>query len=107
MAMEEGQCTVRCKWPEMKEKISALFKTKTRAEWCEIMEGTDICFAPILSMDEAPKYQHNIDRGTFVDLDGVVQPNVAPRFLGTPGRIQGPPPKIGQHNEEVMKDWDI
>ena len=97
----------KAEWPEMKEKISALFKTKTRAEWCEIMEGTDICFAPILSMDEAPKYQHNIDRGTFVDLDGVVQPNVAPRFLGTPGRIQGPPPKIGQHNEEVMKDWDI
>lgn len=94
-------------WPELKAKTIALFKTKTRDEWCAIMEGTDICFAPILSMDEAPEYKHNKDRSTFVEIEGVVQPNVAPRFLGTPGKIQGPPPKIGAHNDEVMKDWGI
>lgn len=94
-------------WPEMKEKIAALFKTKTRDEWCSIMEGTDICFAPVLSMAEAPDYKHNKDRETFIEVEGVVQPNVAPRFMKTPGKVQGPPPRIGAHNEEVLKDWDI
>lgn len=94
-------------WPEMKDKVTALFKTKTRDEWCDIMEGTDICFAPILSMAEAPDYKHNKDRETFVEIEGVMQPNLAPRFLGTPGKIQGPPPRIGEHNDEVFKDWDI
>ncbi len=94
-------------WPEMKQKIIDLFKTKTRDEWCEIMEGTDICFAPILSMAEAPDYKHNKDRETFVELDGVVQPNIAPRFSKTPGKIQGPPPKVGEHTDEVLKDWGV
>lgn len=94
-------------WPELKEKTIALFKTKTRDEWCEIMEGTDICFAPILSMAEAPEYKHNKDRGTFVEIEGVVQPGPAPRFLSTPGKVQGPPPKVGEHNDEVLKEWGI
>jgi alpha-methylacyl-CoA racemase len=94
-------------WPELKEKIAALFKKKTRDEWCAIMEGTDICFAPVLSMAEAPEYKHNKDRETFVEVEGVVQPNVAPRFLKTPGKVQGPPPRIGAHNDEVLKDWGI
>lgn len=94
-------------WPVLKEKTAALFRTKTRDEWCEIMEGTDICFAPVLSMAEAPHYKHNTDRETFVEIDGVVQPNIAPRFMKTPGKIQGPPPKIGEHNDDVLSDWGI
>ncbi|MFC6199904.1 CaiB/BaiF CoA transferase family protein [Ponticaulis profundi] len=97
----------RASWPELKDKIAAVFKTKTRDEWCEIMEGTDICFAPVLSMEEAPNYKHNVDRGTFQTVSGVVQPGVAPRFLKTPGEIQGPPPKIGEHTDEVLKDWGV
>jgi alpha-methylacyl-CoA racemase len=74
----------RAGWPALKDKISAVFKTKTRDEWCGIMEGTDICFAPILSMADALKHPHNVARGTFINVDGVDQPAPAPRFNGTP-----------------------
>ena len=60
--------------------MPTIFKTKTRDEWCEIMEGTDVCFAPVLSLGEAPQHPHNVHRQTFVELDGVVQPAPAPRF---------------------------
>ena len=97
----------RSKWPELKAKLMAVLKTKTRDEWCEIMEGTDICFAPVLSMAEAPAYKHNTDRNTFETIDGVVQPGPAPRFSKTPGAIQGKPAGIGEHQEEVLKDWGL
>lgn len=97
----------RSKWPSLKAKLIAVMKTKTRDEWCEIMEGTDICFAPVLSMAEAPGYKHNTDRGTFATVDGVVQPGPAPRFSRTPGAIQGKPAGIGEHQEEVLNDWGI
>lgn len=71
-------------WPALKAKLTAVFKSKTRAEWCAIMEGTDICFAPVLSMADALRHPHNIERGTFVNIDGIDQPGPAPRFLGTP-----------------------
>ena len=80
----------------MKEKVAALFKTKTRDEWCKIMEGSDVCFAPVLSMAEAPKHPHNQHRGTFVEVDGVVQPGPAPRFSRTPSKIQRPPAQAGR-----------
>ncbi len=64
-----------------------------------------MCFAPILDLDEAPAHPHNKARETFVDLDGVTQPNAAPRFSRTPGAIQGPPPNAGQHSEEALADW--
>lgn len=71
-------------WPALKEKLTALFKSKPRAEWCALMEGTDVCFAPVLSMADALKHPHNVKRGTFLNVDGIDQPGPAPRFLGTP-----------------------
>ncbi len=95
----------RKSWPQMKDRVAALFRTKTRDEWCSIMEGSDICFAPVLSMAEAPHHPHNQHRGTFVEQDGVVQPAPAPRFSRTPGAIQRPPSQPGEHTEEALRDW--
>src|SRR3546814_8816614 len=69
------------------------------------MEGTDVCFAPVLSLTEAPLHPHNVQRGTFVERDGVVQPAPAPRFSATPTEIQRPPAHAGQHTDEVLADW--
>lgn len=71
-------------WGPLKEKLTALFLTKTRDEWCAIMEHTDICFAPVLSLKEAPEHPHNKQRGTFIEVDGILQPAPAPRFSETP-----------------------
>jgi alpha-methylacyl-CoA racemase len=95
----------RKSWPKMKDRVAALFRTKTRDEWCAIMEGSDICFAPVLSMAEAPNHPHNRHRGTFVERDGVVQPAPAPRFSRTPGAIQRSPAKPGEHTAETLRDW--
>lgn len=95
----------RAAWPDLHDKLAAVIATKTRDEWTEIMGGTDVCFAPVLTMDEAPSHPHNTARQTFVELDGVVQPAPAPRFSATPGAIQAPPPGIGEHNEEALADW--
>lgn len=95
----------REQWPELIEKLSALFKTKTRDEWCALMEGTDICFAPVLSLRESKDHPHNQARETFVDMDGITQPNVAPRFSRTASHIQGPPPGVGAHTHEALADW--
>jgi len=97
----------REKWPLLKIKIEDIFKTKTRDEWCNLMEGTDVCFSPVLSIHEAPKHQHNIDRETFVEIDGVIQPNVAPRFSRTESKINGPSAMNGEHNEIALIDWGI
>jgi alpha-methylacyl-CoA racemase len=71
-------------WPDLKKRLVTLFKTKTRDEWCAIMDGTDICFAPVLSLAEAPTHPHNAARGTFVEQGGMTMPAPAPRFMGTP-----------------------
>ncbi|MBN8815298.1 MAG: CoA transferase [Sphingomonas sp.] len=70
----------RAQWPAQKERLTAIFKSKTRDEWCALMEGTDVCFAPVLSMAEAASHPHNVARRTFVEIDGVLQPAPAPRF---------------------------
>ena len=95
----------KTQWVPMKERLTAIFKAKTRDEWCEVMEGTDVCFAPVLSIKEAPQHPHNVQRGTFVELDGVVQPAPAPRFSATPASVQRPPSHAGQHTDEVLGDW--
>jgi len=95
----------RAQWPRMKERMREVFRQKTRDEWCEIMEGTDVCFAPVLSLAEAPHHPHNVHRQTFVEREGVVQPAPAPRFSRTPGDIQRPPAHAGQHTDEVLREW--
>ncbi len=95
----------RSAWPSLKAKLQDVLRTKTQAEWCAIMDATDICFAPVLDLEEAPRHAHNVARETFVTVEGVVQPAPAPRFSATPGAIQGPPPKIGAHNDEALTDW--
>ena len=97
----------RTQWPALKERFAELFKTKTRDEWCEIMEHTDVCFAPVLSLAEAPQHPHNVERGTFVERNGVVQPAPAPRFSRTAAEIQRPPSFAGQHTDEALADWGI
>jgi alpha-methylacyl-CoA racemase len=92
-------------WPTLKERMAEIFKSKTRDEWCKIMEGSDVCFAPVLSMTEAPKHPHNRHRGTFVDVDGVQQPGPAPRFSRTPSKVQRPPARPGEHTEEALREW--
>ncbi len=92
-------------WPALKEKITDIFKTKSRDEWCRIMEGTDICFAPVLSLDEAPDHPHNRERKTFVEVDGVLQPAPTPRFSKTPPELNSPPPQPGEHTKAVLAEF--
>ncbi len=92
-------------WTASRDDMQEVFKTKTRDEWCEVLEGTDVCFAPVLSLDEAPDHPHNKARETFVEVAGVTQPAPAPRFSRTPGEIQRPPPIVGENTDEVLGDW--
>lgn len=78
-------------WPHTREVLAAAFRTRTRAAWCDLLEGTDVCFAPVLSFAEAPSHPHLKARGTFVEVDGVVQPAPAPRFSRTPSAMPTPP----------------
>jgi alpha-methylacyl-CoA racemase len=94
----------KANWGAMKERFAAVVRTRTRSEWEVILEGTDTCFAPVLSMAEAPLHPHNVARGTFQEVAGVVQPGPAPRFSRTPGAIARPPAHAGQHSDEVLAD---
>ena len=93
------------RWPETKAKFAAAIKAKTRDEWCRILEGTDACFAPVLSLAEAPNHAHNAARGTFTEVAGVVQPAPAPRFLRTTGAVQCAPPAPGANTADALADW--
>ncbi|MDP2627263.1 MAG: CaiB/BaiF CoA-transferase family protein [Candidatus Rokubacteria bacterium] len=95
----------RTQWPELRARLTAVFKAKTRDEWCAIMEGSDVCFAPVLSYAEAPQHPHNRARATFVEVDGIEQPAPAPRFSRTPPAIQRPPARPGEHTDEALADW--
>ena len=95
----------RAQWSAFQERLKSIFKTKTREEWCRIMEGSEVCFAPVLNLQEAPNHPHNRHRETFVEIDGVVQPAPAPRFSRTPSKIQCPPASPGEHTREALRDW--
>lgn len=94
----------RARWPELKRRLAAHLETRSRDEWCALLEGSDACVAPILSMDEAPEHPHNRARGTFIELDGVIQPAPAPRFSRSVP-AQPRPPVVGASGEEVLTDW--
>ncbi len=91
-------------WPEMRAAIAATMRTKTRDEWSALLEGTDACFAPVLSMDEAPAHRHARERAAFVDLDGVVQPAPAPRFDRSVPDAPRPAPTVGAHTRAVLAE---
>lgn len=97
----------RANWPAMRAKIAAAVKGRPRAEWTQLLEGSDVCFAPVLSMAEAPNHPHNVAREAFVEVDGVTQPAPAPRFSRTPGAVQGPPVRPGANSAEILADWGI
>jgi alpha-methylacyl-CoA racemase len=93
----------RERWPEYARELETIFKSKTRDEWCEILEGTDVCFAPVLSLAEAPHHPHNQARGTFVEHDGFLQPAPSPRFSRTPARIQSASRAAGADSRELLE----
>ncbi len=95
----------RQRWVELRSRIRAVLKTRTRDQWAEIFAGSDACFAPVLSLAEAPGHPHNAARHTFVEYDGVIQPAPAPRFGRTPGAIQSPPPLPGADTKNALADW--
>ena len=95
----------RNSWPVNRSTLAEIIKTKTRAEWTEIMEQTDICFAPVLSMSEAMEHHHNVARNTFVEVDGFKQPGPAPKFQRTPSHTSRGVAFAGEHSKEVLADW--
>jgi alpha-methylacyl-CoA racemase len=92
---------------KLRAKLETLFKTRTRDEWCALLEGTDACFAPVLSMAEAPHHPHNLARGSFVEVDGITQPGPAPRFSRTPSTLPSPPQEIGEGTRSALNEWGI
>jgi len=91
-------------WPTLKVRLDQLFRSRTRDQWCTILEYTDACFAPVLSLTEASTHPHNKVRNTFTEVSEVIQPSPAPRFSRTPSAIQRPPPRIGQHTAEILEN---
>ena len=94
-------------WPELKKIVSERFKTRTRDEWCEIFKGNDVCFAPVLSLQESVNYQHNKDRQTFVEIAGINQPAPAPRFSRTESQVKHPPLKVGSNTQEIIDELKL
>jgi alpha-methylacyl-CoA racemase len=92
-------------WPYQREKLAAILRTRTRDEWCALLEGSDACVTPVLDLEEAPQHPHNQARGTFVVVDDVLQPAPAPRLSRTPGEIRNPPPQAGQDTQAVLCEW--
>ncbi|MEM7251703.1 MAG: CaiB/BaiF CoA-transferase family protein [Pseudomonadota bacterium] len=95
------------KWPEQKVALQSVFKTKTRDQWCDVLQQSDICFAPVLRFAEAPDHPHNAHRETFVSVDGIVQPAPAPRFSETPGAIRSSPAERGEHTDAILSELGL
>jgi len=94
-------------WARLRAYLRAHFRSRTRKQWCELLEGSDACVTPVLDLDEAPQHPHNGARATFLLADGGVQPAPAPRFSRSACCIQRPPPAVGQHSAEILRDWGI
>ena len=94
-------------WPAGGEALARVFRTRTRDEWCALLEGTEACFAPVLGFDEAPAHPHMRARGAFAEAFGTIQPAPAPRFSRTPGAIQGPPPGAGEGGADRLRAWGV
>lgn len=92
-------------WPALRSEFERIFRTRSRGEWTELLEGSDGCFAPVLALSEAPTHPHNVARGAFVDLDGIRHPAPAPRFSRTPSAIQGPAPLVLQSISDARFRW--
>ncbi len=92
-------------WPLLKQRLVEIFKTRSRDEWCELMEGSDICFAPVLDFKEAPQHPHNIARSTYVEIEGLEQPAPAPRFSRSECDLPTPPVAEGADTEQVLAEW--
>ena len=103
--LDPGGQMDRTQWPALKERLAAMFRTRTSAEWVEFFAGHEVCFAPILSMSQARAHPHNVARNTFVDVDGAPQPAPAPRFSRTPSAVQGAPVAAGAHTDTALADW--
>lgn len=97
----------KASWPENKKKVAACFKTKTRDEWNQLLEGTDVCYGPVLTTEEAIQHPHNVARKSFVERDGVMQSAPAPRFSATPSAIQGPPVAVGADTRSVLQELGL
>jgi alpha-methylacyl-CoA racemase len=95
----------RAQWPELRRRFAAVVATRSRADWCAIFAGSDACFSPVLTFDEARDHPHNVARGGYVKLGGVDQPAPAPRFSRTPGAASRPPPERGAGGAQALADW--
>ena len=95
----------RSSWGAQKSRLAAAFARRTRDEWCQALEGSDVCFSPVLGLDEAPYHPHNVSRKTFVEVDGIIQAAPAPRFSRTKAEIGLPPPSAGEHDSEALRSW--
>lgn len=95
------------RWDELREAVAARFKSRTRAEWTAVFEGSDACVAPVLSLGEAPHHPHLAARGTFTDFGGITQPAPAPRFSATPATVTRGPAQPGADTGSVARDWDV
>jgi alpha-methylacyl-CoA racemase len=93
----------KSQWPHLKTRLTEVFAAKTQREWCDIMEATDVCFAPVLTMSQAAQHPHNVERKTFVEHGGVMQPSPAPRFSRTQSELTLTPAHAGQHTREVLE----
>jgi alpha-methylacyl-CoA racemase len=94
-------------WPLLRQRFAHAFGSRTRAEWLAVFDGSDACVAPVLSLAEAPGHPHLVERGTFVEHHGVLQPGPAPRFSGTPAALDLPPAVPGGHSREILTDWGV
>jgi alpha-methylacyl-CoA racemase len=97
----------RSSWDAQRRRLAEVFASRTRAEWCALLEGTDVCFAPVLDMDECVRHPHNRARRTHIEFEGVMNPAPAPRFSGTPSELRSAPPAPGQHTAQALRDWNF